>query len=153
MHISRFFHKNFSVMYDFSEISLNIRCMQNNADKHSSLNSPFCSPCILPQQTLLANQSTVAIQSCPVFTTTKCHLWNLLSFFSLTFCWGFSLDCLSFKMQKKKKKKKKYLLKRFGINKKLFLSTGWMYYAQQKVDRDIKSRCNIIWHSSARTRN
>ena len=33
-----FFHKNFSFMYDFSEISLNIICMQHNADKHSSCN-------------------------------------------------------------------------------------------------------------------
>ena len=31
-----FFHKKFSVMYDFSEISINIICMQQNADKHSS---------------------------------------------------------------------------------------------------------------------
>ena len=32
-----FFHKHFSFMYDFSKISLNIRCMQHDADKHSSL--------------------------------------------------------------------------------------------------------------------
>ena len=53
------------------------------------LNYPFCPPCILPQETLLANHSTLVIQPCPVFSQQPGAIFEIFDFLclqSFTFC-------------------------------------------------------------------